>query len=75
MAKAFTASSKNDLAEVIRPARVKRGLNWATIAEAIGKDPVWTVAALLGQDPLSAGEASTATAPGLAGGCTRTYSS
>lgn len=51
--------SKSDLAEVIRLARVKHGLSWATIAEAIGKDPVWTVAALLGQHPLSAGEAST----------------
>ncbi len=51
--------SKSDLSEVIRLARVKHGLSWATIAESIGKDPVWTVAALLGQHPLSAGEAST----------------
>lgn len=51
--------TKTDLAEVIRGARVKHGLSWAKIAESIGKDPVWTVAALLGQHPLSAGDAST----------------
>lgn len=49
--------SKSDLAETIRLARVKRGLSWAKIAEIIGKDPAWTVAALLGQHPLSAGDA------------------
>jgi cyanate lyase len=47
-----------DLAEVIRLARFKHGLSWAKIAESIGKDKVWTVAALLGQHPLSAEDAS-----------------
>jgi cyanate lyase len=51
--------TKTDLAEVIRLARIKHGLSWAKIAESIGKDPVWTVAALLGQHPLSATDAST----------------
>jgi cyanate lyase len=51
--------TKTDLAEVIRLARVKHGLSWAKIAESIGKDPVWTVAALLGEHPLSAPDAST----------------
>src|ERR1700677_262801 len=50
--------TKTDLAEVIRLARVKHGLSWAKIAESIGKDRVWTVAALLGQHPLSATGAS-----------------
>ncbi|OBI04557.1 cyanase [Mycobacterium scrofulaceum] len=54
-----TALTKTDLAEVVRRARAKRGLSWAKIAESIGKDPVWTVAALLGQHPLTAGDAST----------------
>lgn len=54
MAKTLT---KSDLAETIRLARVKHGLSWARIAETIGKDPAWTVAALLGQHPLSAGDA------------------
>jgi cyanate lyase len=51
--------TKPELAEVIRLARVKHGLSWAKLAASIGKDPVWTVAALLGQQPLSAGDAST----------------
>ncbi len=51
--------TKTELAEVIRLARVKHGLSWAKIAESIDKDPVWTVAALLGQHPLSASDAST----------------
>jgi cyanate lyase len=59
MAKRLT---KDDLAEVIRLARVKHGLSWAKIAESIGKDPVWTVAALLGQHPLTATDASTVAA-------------
>lgn len=54
-----TALTKTDLAEVVRRARARRGLSWAKIAESIGKDPVWTVAALLGQHPLTAGDAST----------------
>ena len=54
--------TKSDLAEAIRLARAKRGVSWAKIAESIGKDPVWTVAALLGQHPLSAGDAATVAA-------------
>ena len=54
--------SKADVADAIRLARVKRGLSWTRIAESIGKDPVWTVAALLGQHPLSASDASTVAA-------------
>lgn len=49
--------TKPDVAEAIRLARAKRGLSWAKIAETIGKDPAWTVAALLGQHPLSACDA------------------
>ncbi|GFG65351.1 cyanate hydratase [Mycobacterium kubicae] len=52
-------SSKAELAEAIRFARVKKGLSWTKIAEAIGKDRVWTVAALLGQHALSAEDAAT----------------
>ena len=53
--------TKSDLAEVIKLARLKLGLSWAQIAKSIGKDPAWTVAALLGQHPLSAEEASIVT--------------
>jgi cyanate lyase len=51
--------TKRDLAEVIKLARVKRGFSWAQIAASIGKDPAWTVAALLGRHPLSADDAAT----------------
>jgi cyanate lyase len=51
--------TKTGLAEVIKLARFKRGLSWAHIAKSIGKDSAWTVAALLGQHPLSAEDAST----------------
>ncbi|TVS85505.1 cyanase [Mycobacterium helveticum] len=54
-----TTLTKTGLAEVIRVARVEHGLSWAKIAETIGKDPVWTVAALLGQHPLAAADAAT----------------
>lgn len=54
-----TTLNKNELADVIRLARAKQGVSWAKIADSIGKDPVWTVAALLGQHPLSARDAST----------------
>lgn len=57
-----TTLTRADLAEVIKVARVRHGLSWAKIAESIGKDPVWTVAALLGQHPLSADDASTVAA-------------
>jgi cyanate lyase len=50
---------KQDLAAVIRLARARKGLSWKKIAESIGKDPVWTVAALLGQHPMSKSDAST----------------
>ncbi|KZS80496.1 cyanase [Mycobacterium kansasii] len=39
-----------------------KGLSWTKIADAIGKDRVWTVAALLGQHPLSADDAATVAA-------------
>ncbi len=54
-----TTLTKTGLAEVIRVARVEHGLSWAKIAETIGKDPVWTVAALLGKHPLAAADAAT----------------
>ncbi|MCV7077576.1 cyanase [Mycobacterium szulgai] len=50
------------LAETIKLARVEKGLTWTKIAEAIGKDRVWTVAALLGQHPLCAQDAQTVAA-------------
>lgn len=54
-----TTLTKAGLAEAIKLARVEHGLSWAKIAESIGKDQVWTVAALLGQHPLAAADAAT----------------
>lgn len=54
--------TKQELAEIIRFARAQKGLSWKSIAEAIGKDDVWTVAALLGQHTLSAADAATVAA-------------
>ena len=41
--------SKAEAGQVVRLQKFRKGLTWAAIAAEIGKDPVWTVAALLGQ--------------------------
>ncbi|HLS72564.1 MAG TPA: cyanase [Actinomycetaceae bacterium] len=51
--------TKEQAAQVVRHAQFRSGVSWKAIAEAIGRPPVWTVAALLGQHPLSAEEAAT----------------
>ncbi len=40
-------------------AKIRIGLTWAQLAEAIGRPQVWTTAALLGQHPIPAAEAAT----------------
>ncbi|OBG71679.1 cyanase [Mycobacterium sp. E2462] len=50
--------TKQELAQIIRLARLKHGLSWAKIAESIGKDRAWTVAALLGQHPMTPEDAA-----------------
>lgn len=52
-------TSKTQLGQQVRAARLRKGLTWAELAAAIGKDPSWTVAALLGQHPMSAEDATT----------------
>lgn len=52
--------SKEQAAAIVRDAQFQSGTTWTQIAEAIGRPAVWTVAALLGQHPMSAEEASTA---------------
>lgn len=49
---------KTELGEKIALARARKGLTWQEISSAIGKDPVWTVAALLGQHPVPADDAA-----------------
>lgn len=45
--------SKQQAAAIVRDAQVQTGTSWTQIAEAIGRPAVWTVAALLGQHPMS----------------------
>lgn len=52
--------TKQQAADLVREAQFRSGKSWTQIAEAIGKPPVWTVAALLGQHPMSAAEATKA---------------
>jgi cyanate lyase len=52
-------TTKVSLGQQIRHARRRKGLCWSDLAAAIGKDPVWVVAALLGQHPLTAKDATT----------------
>lgn len=51
------AMDKEEAGQVVARARVRAGLTWAQLADAIGKPPVWTVAALLGQHPVPAADA------------------
>ena len=53
------ALQKTEAGEIIDRARIRRGLTWTAVAEAIGRPPVWTVAALLGRHPVPAAEAAT----------------
>ena len=52
--------SKSDAADLVVAARVRRGLSWAGIAEALGTPLVWTTAALLGQHPMTPEQAEKA---------------
>jgi cyanate lyase len=51
--------SKDEAGQVVRHQKFRKDLTWAAIAQAIGRDPVWTVAALLGQHPVDAESAET----------------
>ncbi|NKY37802.1 cyanase [Nocardia speluncae] len=49
--------SKSAAADRVVAARIRRGLTWAAIADALGAPLVWTTAALLGQHPMTAEQA------------------
>ena len=49
--------TRDEVTQQIHSARLKKGLSWKQLAERIGRSPVWSTAALLGQMPLSADEA------------------
>ena len=62
---------RNLVTDLIVEAKLQKGFSWAELASAIGKPETWTVAALLGEHPLSSDDASTILAmldldPGLA---------
>jgi cyanate lyase len=50
---------KRSAGELANDQRIAKNLSWEEIATAIGRAPVWTVAAVLGYHPMSAGEAET----------------
>lgn len=50
---------KQAAAEIIQTARFRAGKTWTQLAEAIDKPVVWTVSALLGQQPMTKEQAST----------------
>lgn len=54
--------TKQEAAQAVIGAKIQLGLTWAQLAEAIGKPPVWTTAALLGQHPMPAADAATVAA-------------
>lgn len=47
-----------DVTEMIIEAKLKKGLKWADIADAVGHSKEWTTAAMLGQMTLSRDEAT-----------------
>jgi cyanate lyase len=52
--------TKREAAEAVRAAKVRLGVTWAQLAEAVDRPLAWTTAALLGQHPMSAAEAKAA---------------
>jgi len=54
--------TKAAAAELVVTARLRSGLTWQEIADALGTPLVWTTAALLGNHPMSADQAATACA-------------
>jgi cyanate lyase len=45
--------TRNDVTELIVFNRMKKGITWASLAEACGKSLPWTTSALLGQHQMS----------------------
>ena len=53
---------REQVTEDILEAKHRKGLTWAEIAKAVGRHPVWTTSALLGQQSMSVDEATAAVA-------------
>ena len=52
--------TRETLTEKIRTAKLKTGVTWRQLAQAIGRSPAWATAALLGQMSMSRQEAEAA---------------
>jgi cyanate lyase len=52
--------TRAELTEKIRAIKRTKNLSWAHLAKQVGRSPVWTTAALLGQMPMSKEEAEKA---------------
>ncbi|NLU83403.1 cyanase [Rhodococcus sp. HNM0569] len=48
---------KIEAGQIVARARFRSGKTWQELADAIGKPPVWTTAALLGQHPMTSDDA------------------
>ncbi|KAF2888868.1 hypothetical protein ILUMI_17305 [Ignelater luminosus] len=56
----MASMTKQQAAVNVRDAKVRLGVTWAQIAEAVGRPVAWTTSALLGQQPMSEAEAKAA---------------
>ena len=54
--------TKKEAAEAVLAAKARLGLTWTQLAAAVGRPVAWTTSALLGQQPMPAGEARAAVA-------------
>jgi cyanate lyase len=52
--------TRAELSEKVCAIKRKKGLTWAQLAKEVGRSPVWTTAALLGQMPMGREEAQKA---------------
>ena len=52
--------SRPDAAALVRTQMSRKGLTWTKVAEAVDAPLVWTTAALLGQHPMTAAQATAA---------------
>jgi cyanate lyase len=52
--------TKQEAGEAVRAAKARLGVTWAQLAEAVGRPVAWTTSALLGQQPMTAAQATAA---------------
>ena len=53
-------TTKQEAAAQVRAAKVRLGVTWSQLAEAIGRPVAWVTSALLGQQPMTEAEARAA---------------